>query len=368
MIMHIYSDSLSVVVYGNVCNETKSCLESIRENFSRAEIVLSTWENSVLTGLDFDSVILNREPQSYFFEHQKEKYNNINKIIVSASQGVLGASRAYVLVVRSDMLVVNSNILNFRDNYEKRDPLYCLFSERIFSYEMFSLQYENRANRKYYTPFHVSDWCYLGLKEDMRELFKINKVTEPDFSYYFLFHLHNKDVDIWPNRMWKMSPEQYITYQNTRKKIKSFSFQDRLDWSKTTQEISDRFIVNNFLFKSIKDWGIVIQKKDYKWKNINSYPHTSCGAWLGKNWLKAYKNYCDEAYVLPLSYCWREKFGITQDMVKLRKHCAFLLSPLLNIYRCVLFSLRWLREPLSVVYYSTRIVCKILRGIFPLKK
>ena len=54
---------ISVIVQGAINkNETIKCLQSIRQYLPGAEIILSTWEGSNITDLDYDNLILSKDP------------------------------------------------------------------------------------------------------------------------------------------------------------------------------------------------------------------------------------------------------------------------------------------------------------------
>lgn len=353
--------SITVVVYGLRTPETKLCLDSIRKNLLGAQIVFSTWKGTQTDDLTFDRLVLSEEPDAFIFTQKWGKYNNINKIIVSVSRGLMAVSTNYVLVMRSDMLVMNRNILDFKDCFGHREQRYSLFEKRLFAYEMFSILYEKKPGyKKYFTPFHISDWCYFGLREDVKKLFEIDQVSEPGFSHYFLSHFHNKNIDLWPDRMWRMSPEQYIISSNAAKISGDLIFQDRFDFRESIIEFSTRFIVNNFIIKSIDEWGITIQKTQYKGRNIHSTSTTSDGAWLGKNWILVYRRFCNPAYSLPFRYNLERVFNSLPFAPRISKHYANFVNPL---HKCLLLLksfIRWLGEPLSITFYIIRMICAVL--------
>ena len=59
--MRINSEDLSFVVQGPVSEHTNLALKSIRENFPKSEIILSTWEGSNINGLDLVQYIRNKD-------------------------------------------------------------------------------------------------------------------------------------------------------------------------------------------------------------------------------------------------------------------------------------------------------------------
>ena len=59
----IDTNDISVVVQGAIDQiNTPKCLRSIRKRLPGAEIILSTWEGSPIDGLDYDKLVLNKDP------------------------------------------------------------------------------------------------------------------------------------------------------------------------------------------------------------------------------------------------------------------------------------------------------------------
>ena len=73
----IDSKDISVVVQGAVNkNETPKCLKSIRKFLPNAEIILSTWEGSDTKNLDYDILVLNKDPKAEPIKEIEKKKNN----------------------------------------------------------------------------------------------------------------------------------------------------------------------------------------------------------------------------------------------------------------------------------------------------
>ena len=286
------SGDISVVIQGLVDKSTVTTLKSIRKYLPNAEVILSTWENSDISFLTdlYDVLVLNKDPGATVFETKENKTNSINRIIVSSKNGIDRATRKYILRCRSDLALKNDNILKLADDFSARNPEKSLFKQRVFAYEIFSIKYDIKNRHKQRMLFHISDWCYFGLKEDLQELFNIPLVQEPDFSRYF--EKHNKNIqDIYSTRLWKMSPEQYITSVNAKKVFNNLKFDNYLNITDENIQISENFIINNFRVFTQKSWGILTLKEEYK--TIKMYAHSPFIYYSNAEQLKDYKKYCD---------------------------------------------------------------------------
>ena len=310
---------LSVIVQGKIENDlTCKCLQSIRKYLPDAEIILSTWENSDLIHIKglYNILVLNKDPGAVIFDDKENKQNNLNRILVSNQNGINAATRKYVLRLRSDLILNNNNVLKLADDFKVRSPEKSLFKQRIFAYDIFSIKYDIKKRTKQRMLFHISDWCYLGLKEDLEEFFNVPLVKEPDFSRYF--ELQSKPADdIHTTRLWKMSPEQYFTSVNAAKVFNDLKFNNYLGVTEDNIRISEEFIINNFRVFSQKEWGISTLKEEYK--TIKMCVHSPFIYYSKAEQLKDYKKYCDNtAEILELDFL--QKLYDTKYYESLRKH------------------------------------------------
>lgn len=62
----IPSEDISIIFQGAIHPIwTKIACKSAREHFSKATIILSTWEGSSVDGIEFDSVIFSKDPGGF---------------------------------------------------------------------------------------------------------------------------------------------------------------------------------------------------------------------------------------------------------------------------------------------------------------
>ena len=319
----ISSKDLSVVIQGAVTPcETIPCLKSIRKYLPAAQIILSTWKNSDVSPYDglYDILVLNDDPGAVVFETEKQKTNSLNRILISSRNGIKNAERKYVLRIRSDLVLKNDNILKLSDSFKHRNKSSSLFKNRIFAYDIFSLKFNSCKDIKQSMLFHISDWCYLGLRQDLEELFNIPEVKEPEFSRYFEFHDKAVTV-IFPTRLWRMSPEQYFTYSNALKVFNNLKFENYLDVNPENITISENFIINNFRVFSSTEWGIFTLKKQYSGTIMqarNQFMYYSLAEQK-----KDYKKYCDNSYEIK-DVEFLENLYKIKYFEQLRKHFVLL--------------------------------------------
>ncbi|WP_314908947.1 WavE lipopolysaccharide synthesis family protein [Oribacterium asaccharolyticum] len=129
----ISSDKITVVVQGAIVPDegrgTKEVCESIRTLLPRAEIILSTWENSNYQGIPYDKVLENKDPgaldSQYEGRDKSAVRNNFNRQLISTLHGIKEAEREYVMKLRSDSLLNDLSFLHFYEKYGGEQSIAC---------------------------------------------------------------------------------------------------------------------------------------------------------------------------------------------------------------------------------------------------
>src|SRR5277367_6682727 len=101
----ITSKDISIIVQGPVFKDgiTARCLKSLRANLPDAEIILSTWQGSDTTGLEFDRLVENQDPSPIWLLDpflKRTQINNIIRQMISTVAGLNAATRPYALKFR----------------------------------------------------------------------------------------------------------------------------------------------------------------------------------------------------------------------------------------------------------------------------
>lgn len=258
----INSKEISVVVQGAVDRvDLPICLSSIRNYLPAAEIILSTWEGSDVDELDYDKVVFSKDPGTISADRNDERYNNLNRELVGVQAGLQVCYRKYILKLRSDMLLINSNFLSFFERKYSKSKQYQIFVKRIVTVRLFTRHFIGRGNKHYRTPFHVSDWCNFGLTDDIKTFWTVPLVKEPNFSRHF----ENSEERLkyeYSTRTWKFPPEQYIFYTVVNKFFPNIVMKDLLDYDDQIIEFSENIISNNFIILNPANFGVDLKKYD----------------------------------------------------------------------------------------------------------
>lgn len=298
------SQNVSVVVQGYVdakIKETNMVFESIREFLPGAEIILSTWKGCDVDKLDYDKLVLNEDPggvECGRWENNDNPIvtNNVNRQIMSSKTGVDSAERDYTLKIRSDMVILGSDILNYFGCKEGRIKELTVFSERLLIGELFSRKkyYYEMGGREYCvkTPMHPSDWFVFGKTKDVREYYKhakeMTKKEAGDYDYKKPEIIKNSH---YPFR-WRFSPEQQISIGIVKDTFPNFAFNDLSDWNDEIMQWSEEFVFSNFLVLNFEQNRILSLKHDTITYDNTGYSYTEKGLMTNEDemeWIKKRK-------------------------------------------------------------------------------
>jgi len=264
----IKSSEISVVVQGAVDKElTPKCLLSIRKYLPEAEIILSTWEGTDVSGLSYDKVLLNKDPGAFPYLRNSLKSNNLNRYLVSSRNGIQKASKKYILKIRSDIVLTGCNFLNWFDEFPRRDKRYSLFEHKVLTSSLYTLEGEldlkEGKGKIHSTPYHISDWWHFGFGSDIRLLYSCSIIKDfQNFAQYFT----NPNYGIkWMNdRLLRFPSEQYLGVELAKKKFPDLDFPDCLSYQNVDMEQSRNFVIDNFIMLDYKQSGLLLEKCPYK--------------------------------------------------------------------------------------------------------
>lgn len=324
----INSANISVVVQGPIVGAsndsyenryTLRCLESIREHLPMAEIVLSTWDNSDVRGLDYDVCVFNTDPGGHIFHKTQTCYNNVNRQIVSTKAGLEKASRPYVAKIRSDMVFLGNGFLRHFGKFPARHPEFSILKEKVLS----STVYARNPRREFPFPFHPSDWFFFGFKEDVLNIWDIPLATEPLMSRFFEYN-ERPFPDLFPHFLNRYFPEQYIWLSFLRK-FMVVECDYYADVHHDAFEISEKTLASNLVLLEPADLQIRFLKYNTKLKDwLSLYTHGE--------WLRLYHCYCDQSFDVGVDVLRIKKnlFGII-NILRVSTILNMMLSAILRI-------------------------------------
>lgn len=301
-------EDITVVVQGPVQtfqdrpqepNITTKCLQSVRTFLPGAKIILSTWPDQDLSGLDYDELVITPDPgpnsRNYTEEGEPQQYNN-NRQIVSSREGLKRVTTKYTVKLRSDNFLTSNKFVELQQRYTKRSELYTLFKERVVVSDVFTRKYA----KGFPVAFHVSDFFYFGCSEDVLALWSM-----PLFENY-----QSDDSRIlhkgYPNFM--LDCTQALFLSALQQLDSSIELEHLLDNDKVKLEQSEQIIANNLVFASLDVIGLGLCQKFLGAARV----HRTKGKvahYQFFEWLELYRRYCDPHVEMPSNY-WLEKLKL----------------------------------------------------------
>lgn len=341
----IKSSEISVVVQGAISQEfTPKVLKSIRKYLKNAEIILSTWEDSNVEGLDYDVLIENKDPGAEVLYPLWNQKHNLNRQIVSTQNGIKKTSRKYVLKIRTDISLTGATFLKYFGKFKTRCESLNILKERVLTCQYFT-------RRPEVFPFHPGDWVYFGLKEDIENIWNIPLAPEPETTKWFYSHelLEQHKIPNSPYSFFRhrYCAEQYI-WSNFLRKYANLKFEHMWDITAENIELTNISFANNLVILSDKEFGI---------KFLKGSPGKEEDIYTFTTWLMLYKDYCDSTYKLPLKYKLLTDYKFCKYCDKFKKHLGFVILPFKGIFN-------WFSHLLSIFVYGFKLIFTFLMHYF----
>lgn len=324
----IDSSEISVVIQGPIYGNkhdteenkfTKICCARVRELLPSAEIIISTWENSDVEELEFDQLLLNKDPGGILMRlHGVERMNNTNRMILSTYNGVKVATRKYTIKLRSDMYLENLNFLEKFMEYPITEEK-SLVKERIISLS------SNCPYRGEKLLFGISDWFEFGYTEDVLRLWDVPLQETSDLIY------QDDIADFKDN----LVAETYIWVNFVKRErkylIKLNPYSSIIPYSKESFNLYEESLANYCVLYDGQQLGL----NSLKLKNKNyvrrDFAKASC--YMHFEWEKMYKKYCNPQKRISLAL--KDRIDIALYIIVFRllnKYASGLYKKLRGIY------------------------------------
>ena len=273
----IETSSISIIVQGAITPITPTVIKRLRSCFPGAEIIVSTWKNSDLCGIQVDKIVLSDDPGCVIADPVTNTMNNVKRQLVSTIAGLAHVTCPYTLKTRSDLIFEDAWFLRYFGKYDAIPSLY-------FQNRMLICDYYTRNPRVFETCFHPSDWILFGCTEDVYNYYAHTPLMSSEEGEWF--RRHKKESDFFTNYLCRFTPEQYIflSFLKQKESISCECYYDCTPASikQTERAFSECFVVLDYQ----KQLNMVFPKY-----NPNRYmeKHTLFSHW---QWKAVYQHYC----------------------------------------------------------------------------
>ena len=248
---------ISVVVQGAIDKEwTPLCLKSIRKYLPESEIILSTWGGSDVENLDYDILVLNKDPgpNELIRKYPHKQVNNIDRQIISSYNGLKKGNRKFGLKIRSDMLLNGIGFLHYYSKYGNDGIENAFFNQRILFGD----------KGVFIPPYIICDWYSFGLLKDLQEWYNISLYKIKLGEEYFLDEINYYKRPKFADIICQYIPEQWLVIQNILKYDNDINYKHFYDNNEISIKKSIYFIINNTIILEEHLSNVILPKYSNK--------------------------------------------------------------------------------------------------------
>lgn len=254
-------NDISVIVSGPVLGTwTKMCCESVRKMLPGSEIIVSTWDRAECEKLDYDVLVISKDPG-----HNE---GNVNRQIISRISGIKKATRKYCLAIRSESEICKLDFMEYFGKYELHGSEFKFLNNRVV------IPAATPARRG--ELFHMGDWYYFGRKNDMIKLWDLPLMDDK---------LYNNDKDDI-----LFNPHRYLIVAFIRKYY-PLEFYKLKDITEENRIIYEKVIAENFVITGFYEYGIFSLKYPSDGSFSNRLFHRDVD-YTFNEWKELYNKYC----------------------------------------------------------------------------
>ncbi|WP_092025195.1 WavE lipopolysaccharide synthesis family protein [Marinobacter zhejiangensis] len=321
-------DDITVVVQGPVQTFqdreqepgiTEKCLSSVRAYLPGATIILSTWPDQKLDGLDYDELVISEDPgpniRNYHKDGSPQFYNN-NRQIVSTLAGLQHVKTPYAIKLRSDNFLTGNAFVAMQQQFPKRGEPFSFLRERVVVSNVFTRRYA----KGFEVAFHLSDFFYYGLTEDLLKIWDLELLPDLPSS-------QADSIRGGPGGF-PIDCTQMFWLRALNKFYPDLSLTGLLDNRPEAIEQSNQCYANNLIIGSPADIGLGLCQK-FSGNARIARTKGKCAQWHFFEWQDLYRQYCDVAF---------------QPDVTLRQRVRLFLTRLLHVYPTKLETVLKLRK------------------------
>lgn len=272
----IKSNQVSIIIQGALQAGTQEVIDSARNNFPDAEIILSSWVGSTVNITGYDTLVLTEDPG----DPAPPNYlaTNLARQTISSREGLLKATRPFAIKTRTDLRFTHGKIFDYFPKFPNREKKYALTKDRVIVSNITTF----KPNQFFNIPFAICDFIYAGNTNDLLNIFSAPIQSDEELSW-FLQKPAPKALDYFPGWIARFSPETWLTLNLVKKKFKvnisdSFSEPDS-----ETQDLAKKIMLANFIVLNIKQLGVLSDKYSLP------LPYF-CFCYTHQDWLDIYQN------------------------------------------------------------------------------
>ncbi len=277
---------ISIVVQGPVQNyqgrtqaegSTRRCLDSIRKHLPGSTIILSTWENQDLAGLDFDVLLESPDPGGNTDGFCPANYD---RQIVSTRAGLRQVTTRYAMKMRGDNYLTGDQFKELQQQFTACNDSDRYFNERV----VVNSNLFRRYSKSREVALMPSDFFYYGTTDDLLRIWDQPLFAEQPFAQELVdrgkqfAHLSPLEAEqvyctIWLHRLTDRAPLMAHRFDNTAGDL----------------EFWHRFVASNLVVAEPALIGLGLRE-------ISIRNRTRPNEMRHFDWGTLYRRYCDPSY------------------------------------------------------------------------
>ncbi|GAD80544.1 WavE lipopolysaccharide synthesis family protein [Vibrio ezurae] len=281
---------------------TQRCLRSVREHLPGAKIILSTWYDQDLDGLDYDELVLCQDPGHNIRQYNRDgspHYFNNNRQIVSTAEGLKKVKTKYAVKLRSDNYLTNNDFVEYQKKYDVFGDAHRYFNQRVVVSDIFTRKFAKGLS----VPLHISDFFYFGLTSDLLSLWDLP--LEKDYIPSQALPFDASD----PYHL--VDCTQLFVLKSLKKIGEKFDLKHLHDKSIVGTKISEEFIANNLIILGETQLGLGLPSK-FKGNTRVSKLKGKCSHYQFFEWELLYKKYSYRDYKVEIDFFYLARIHIAR--------------------------------------------------------
>lgn len=272
---------------------THRCLRSVREILPGARIILSTWPDQELAGLDYDELVISDDPGPNVIGYRADGSpirQNYNRQIVSSRQGLQRVATRYAMKLRADNYLTGDQFKTLQAAFPQRCADYRILRERVVVNNTFTRAFAKGLP----VAFHLCDFFYFGLASDVLDIWDLELFADYpcDEARRGLPQYHGAP---------RFSPDatQYLWLRFLNKHLEQpISLAHLHDLEQDKQRISDICYANNLVIGAPWEIGLGLPSKFIG--DARAASHKSLISYLDHtDWRRLYQRFCDPGHEIP---------------------------------------------------------------------
>lgn len=261
----IANEDITVVVQGPVQSLpdrdqdegiTHRCLQSVRTHLPGSRLILSTWPDQDLHGLEYDELVVSEDPGPNIVDYSttgKPGKENQNRQIVSTVAGLRRVETRYAVKLRADNYLTGNHFKELQTQFPKRCDAHRYSRERVVTNNTFARLYAKGMR----VAFHSCDFFYFGLTEDVLDMWDLPLFDDFEFDPD---KLGQRQYHGFPGYHPDATQDFWLRYLN-KHMTKPIEIRHLHDLGKDYLRISDLCYANNLVVAGPNDIGLGLPEK-----------------------------------------------------------------------------------------------------------